>query len=436
MPFTTFLDSAARLFSSSFADREAVKRYQSRRLRRLVRYAGEHVPYYRRRFEQVGLDLERFRGLEDLAALPISSKDDLFDCRPEDLISRKVAADRLYARTTSGSTGRPFTVRCSWWEERFLSALRMQAYWRMGIGPRDKTAQIRFRGRAAGVERGLSFLRRLGLFRTVLLDSSLDPRDIARRLEPLRPDVIRGYANLTSLVADAVLAQDLIVRPRLITVGGDILTAGMRRRISEAFRAPVRETYGSHEFNLLAWECPDSGVLHVCEEGIVLEVVNDGHPVAVGERGEVVATALHSFAQPFIRFRLGDLVTRGAESCRCGLPYSTIRSIEGRIYDRIILPDGRAASPGDVLTHLERSFDWLQQYQLVQVSQALVVLRLVPKSEPPPADLRAVHRLMNEFLGPGVEHRVDLLTAIPLAPGEKYRASMSRVFSNYDDSTQ
>ncbi len=431
MPFGHRLEALQCLGSRGFSDREELLRYQSRRLISLVRHAFENVPYYRRLLKGAGLDPREFRGLPDLGRIPASSKEDLLAVPAEDLVSRRFRTSRLFSRTTSGSTGRPFTVRCSFFEERYLGALRFRVLLKLGMRAGDRVAQIRYREGSPRDAKWALILDRLGLLRITHLSSSLDPADIAHRLQAIQPDVIRGYGNLTTLVADAVQRYGLSIRPRLVTVGGDTLTAGMRQRIAEAFQTPVRETFGSHEFNVLAWECGATNQLHVCEEGVVLEVLRADRPAGLGERGEVVATALHSYAQPFIRFRLGDIATRGPETCACGLPYSTIRSIDGRIYDRILLPDGRAASPGDVLAPLERDYDWLKQYQMVQQTRNLVILRLVPHREPPAEDLQDIGELMERFLGPDVQHRIDLLEEIPLGPGEKFRASISRVFSNY-----
>lgn len=303
----------------------------------------------------------------------------------------------------------------------------------MGVRVTDRVAHITFFKSGVDYGRPPGLLNRGGLFRTVLIDSALSQFEIARRLESLRPDVIRGYSNLTSLVADAIQAEPLTVRPRLVITGGDNLTPAMRDRMVAAFQAPVRQVYGSREVSLAAWECDRSGQLHVCEEAVILEVLRDGRPVEVGERGELVATALHSFAQPFIRYRLGDIVTRGAETCPCGLPYATIQSVEGRIYDRIILPDGRAASPSGILSRVKDGFRWVRQYQLVQERPDLVVLRLVSGEAPAPDDLTRIHQMMAGFLGPGVQHQIDLVDAIALDRTGKVRASMSRVFSNYEE---
>jgi phenylacetate-coenzyme A ligase PaaK-like adenylate-forming protein len=74
--------------------------------------------------------------------------------------------------------------------------------------------------------------------------------------------------------------------------------------------------------------------MHTCDEAALVEVVHDGRPAADGEQGDVVATALHSYAMPFIRYRLGDIVTRGEQSCACGLPFATIGTIQGRMHHR------------------------------------------------------------------------------------------------------
>ena len=436
MSFGKRLEALGLLATKSFSQREGLLRYQSRRLTFLVRYAAENVAYYRRLFEKSGFDPRHFRGLQDLQQIPISSKDDLLSCPPEDLISRRMRVSRLLERTTSGSTGRPFQVRCTRFEERYLSTLRLRIYMKMGLKIGDRVAHIRFLTGASGDESWLRCLGRLGILRITRINSSLSQFEITRRLEEIQPDVIEGYCNLTSITADAAEQMGMRIRPRIVIVGGDVLTPKMRHRIAEAFQTQVRETFGSHECNLMAWECRESGLLHVWEEGVILEIVNDGLPVRVGERGEVVVTALHSFAQPFLRYRLGDIATRGPQTCNCGLPYSTIRSIDGRIYDRIILSDGRAASPGDVLSRLEQKSDWIKQYQMIQESSELVVLRLVPKRIPEAGDLAAIHEMMERFLSPGMQHRIDLLEQIPHDRRGKYRASFSKVFSNYADAPE
>jgi phenylacetate-CoA ligase len=119
----------------------------------------------------------------------------------------------------------------------------------------------------------------------------------------------------------------------------------MRELIEEAFGAPIYDTYASIEFNLLAWQCRQTGGLHTCDDGVVMEIMDGARAVREGEEGEVVGTDLHSYAMPMIRYRLGDIATKGRSPCPCGQPFSTIRSIRGRTIDCFTLPDGRVMHP-------------------------------------------------------------------------------------------
>ena len=91
------------------------------------------------------------------------------------------------------------------------------------------------------------------------------------------------------------------------------------------------------------------GRRHVSDDVVILEVLANGRPAQIGERGEVVATALHSFNMPFIRYRLGDIVTRGKTACNCGRSCSTIESVQGRMNDFFPTADGGTASEYDVI---------------------------------------------------------------------------------------
>lgn len=64
-----------------------------------------------------------------------------------------------------------------------------------------------------------------------------------------------------------------------------------------------------------------------------------------GKSGEVVGTSLNYAAMPFIRYELGDVVTRGPERCACGSPFSTLAVIQGRVVNYFPLPDGRVLHP-------------------------------------------------------------------------------------------
>ena len=158
----------------------------------------------------------------------------------------------------------------------------------------------------------------------------------------MQPDVLEGYATTVAAVADLMTAEDRgRLRLKFIAAGAEPLTPGRRRRIGAGFGARVYDLYGSEEFNLIAAECPQSGLLHFCEGSVLVEVLRDGHPVEAGEEGEAVITALHSYAMPMLRIALGDKVRKGPALCPCGAPFGTLEGVEGREDPLFPLPDGR-----------------------------------------------------------------------------------------------
>jgi len=205
----------------------------------------------------------------------------------------------------------------------------------------------------------------------------------------------------------------------------------MRRQITEAFEAPVFDVYACHEFRVIAWECKDTGELHMCDDCMIVEVLKDGRPATIGERGEIVGTNLHSFAMPFIRYRLGDIVTKGLETCRCGQPFSTIGAIQGRMTDYFSLPGGRLIHPYEIsLLFIDTS--WLRQYQMVQEREDRIILRVVPSTTPTPQELNQLEESVTAVLGQEMEFQLILVHEIQLEPSGKFRVLRSLVKSAYD----
>ena len=237
-------------------------------------------------------------------------------------------------------------------------------------------------------------------------------------------------------VADHLLAMGRDrVRPRIVVVGGEVLTPLVRRRLTDAFGVAPLQTYASHEFPLLGWECRTHGGIHTCDDGAIVEVLRNDRPALPGEEGGVVATNLHAYAMPLIRYRLADLVTRGADQCVCGQPFSVIGAIRGRMIDYFPLPDGRVIHPYQILQTIQPGTDmWIRQCQLLHDRPERIVLRVVPAGTPEPELERRLRGAVLPLLGPGVEFQVRIVDDIPLDAGGKFRHARSLMASTYETS--
>jgi phenylacetate-CoA ligase len=403
--------------------REEILAFQNRRLRRLVRHAWETVPYYRRLFDANGIHPGDIRTVADLPAIPITTKNDLRELPVAETLARGLDPARLATDSTSGATGEPFTTRRTLAERRSTFPFWFRALRSEGLRLADRQAAVRYapgvRKRHAGLHRRVLGL--LGVWRCLEVHCGLPAERIIRSLRRYGPDAITGYAGAINHVAQVILqGNGRAIRPRLVVPGAEMMTDAMRRNISRAFGAPVYENYGCHEFSLVAWQCREAGGYHVCDDALILEVLKDGRPAKIGEPGEVVGTNLHSFAMPFIRYRLNDMVTRGPDTCPCGLPFSTILGIRGRATDYLRLPGGRRLHHLQVIGPLFDTGDWIRRFQFVQEREDRVVLQIIPFGEPDTDRLRRVEIMVRDTLGPDVTFELRLVPRIDLGPGGKY----------------
>ncbi len=412
--------------------REQLVAFQNERVCRLVAHAYRHVPYYRGLFDRHGLKPQDIRTVDDLGAVPITSRSDLQALPVEEIIARNVDPGSLITRSSSGSSGRPFIVRRTWLEERLHGAFRWRALHALGLRASDKICYVMGTWNTQGQDQlAKRILDTLGMARRKVIDALQPPEDIVQALQKFRPTVVGGYPGVLARIAQTVNREALrSLRLRFVNPGGEVLTPLMRQQIQDGFSAPVYETYGSIEFYLLAWECQTTGEYHSCDDGLIIEVLRDGVPAAEGERGELVGTDLHSFAMPLIRYQLGDVVTKGGQTCRCGQPFSTIRSIQGRMIDYFVLPGNRVVHPYEFGV---RNVSWIREFQVTQERLDSIVMKVVPFHTPSTQEMAALVHPVIALLGSDVQFQVVLIPKIPREANGKFRVYRSHIRSAYDE---
>jgi phenylacetate-CoA ligase len=411
--------------------------WRDKRAAFLVRYAARHVPYYRELFRDHGLDPESFHSIDDLQRIPVTNKADLKERPIEELISDEYDPANLKSYSTSGSSGIPMKILRSWFDDRCLNLFWMKHLPSQGVRPRDRIATLSaVRGPSAErilIQRALNAL---GLFRNTKISNLLPVAEILKTLEACRPHRLMGYPGALLRIGEAHRNSRVSnFAPDSVHTFGEVLTPDLRERLSACFNAPVYDIYGSYEFGMAAFECGQSGVYHVGDESVHLEVLKDGVPVGEGENGVLVGTNLLVTAMPFIRFNIGDLVTRGPARCPCGESTSTITNLRGRMLDMFPLPDGREIHPYEItLKLLAARLSSVSQYQLTQETAHSIVLTIVPASpDIQPSHFQAYRDQIASFLGPEINFEIRLVDHIDFEKSGKFRVSRSKVKSNYDE---
>ena len=115
----------------------------------------------------------------------------------------------------------------------------------------------------------------------------------------------------------------------------------------------------------MSWQCRRAKEYHINADAILVEFLNDGVPVSTGEVGEIVVTSLYNKAMPLVRYRSSDAGRPSDGICDCGCNLPTMKVVDGKMLDFLVLPDGKLVSP-----HVPKKallfVSGIQRFQIVQ----------------------------------------------------------------------
>jgi phenylacetate-CoA ligase len=409
---------------------EVVQARQWGAIRQILRHAYETVPFYRRRFEELGLHPSDVRSFEDYARLPVLTKQDI-RANADALLSDRFDKKTLHRKTTSGSTGTALEVFVDDAAHQLKRAcvLRSDEWsgWRLGervalVWGNPDYLQRGWRGRL----RNALLERRTYLDTLKISDDALGR--FANELVRRPPSLLFGHAHSVYLFA-AYLRQHGItaISPRGIITSAMVLHSWQRRVIEDVFRRPVTNRYGCEEVSLIACECERHQGLHVNADGIYLEILKDGWPVPPGEQGQVHVTDLSNRAMPLLRYQVGDLAVLSNRRCVCGRGLPLLERIEGRVADYVVTPGGELISGISLTENFALKVPGVAQFQLVQETAHQFVFRLVRGPGFGEASLDRLRELVRVTFGTDVGYRCEFLDRIPAEASGKYRFCISRV---------
>ena len=414
--------------SIPYAPRAYIERLRDARVRSIVRYAAQTVPFYREAFRKLNLDPREIRTAHDLARLPLVEKDDLRR-DPEAFVSTSRAGRRAIPFETSGSTGSRVRIL----HDR-ASLLANIAY-----GERERAVITRILGRGSGYREvrlayaGGTLDKVYAFYRDWTWIPARPDRLELQVTEPLarnaeaidryRPDILFGYGSYLHAIARAVAAGRLsLERPKLVIYAAEPLSPAARREVEDALGAPVISRYTAVEAFKIAYLCEQRAGFHVHEDLAHLRIVDDdGRDVRDGDTGVVVLSNLVNRGTVLLNFRTTDLSRWSDERCECGRTQRLLAEIDGRVEDLLELPNGQVVHPRGVWGVLKPHPEVLG-YQLVQREPARFVLKLVMATAGDYARLAPqLARDMEAALGPGMAVEAEACAAVPREAGGKVR---------------
>ncbi len=433
-----YFELLTELSRTQWYDSRALADLQAEKLRRLVHYSYEHVPYYRTLFDDLGIGPAAIQTPDDLRKLPLLEKKDLQD-------QGQALRSRLYLDhpgvelfQSSGTTGKPVKV---WVDSDCLQAEKAFTW---------------LHRRWVGVEVGDLAAAFVG-FPLVPLRQSSPPfwvhdrsenrimyslqhlsRDhmphYAESLARSAPRFIYGYPTAIYLVAQHLNEKGICdVRPRGVFTASETLMPHQRVEMEAAFGCPVMDWYGASEMIANIVQC-EKGSYHIKSEyGVVEALRHDGSPAGPGEVADLVGTGLNNMAMPLLRYRVGDQIILREGTCACGRGGPLAERISGRIEDVVITPGGHWLTRLDFIF---KGLDRVEEAQLVQDSPGELMIRVVRKPGYRNEDEKAILANLRERLGNEMKLTIQYLDRIPRTRSGKFRFVVSRVTLDSRDSRQ
>ncbi len=361
-----------------------LRRHQFRQLTRLVSHAFNTVPYYREHLRAWGIDGRWKLTPQSFAAgLPIMTRAEV---QQGGAAFHSAKLPEAHGKTgdtfTSGSTGRPLkTVKTGLSEMVWQAVTLRENLWHRDL--RGKLAIIKIVDGTYGDYPAGGEYENWGRFASQVFETgpscmlhvSTKTHEQVEWLLRMDPDYIYTLPANAQALAQYCLAEGIAFPAlRQVATFSDLLRPEARAACREAWGVPVADTYSSAEIGYIALQCPDSENYHIQSESVYVEIIDEaGRTCAPGEVGRVIATPLHNFAMPLLRYHSGDLAEVGECGCGRGLP--VIRRIMGRTRSTVTLPTGEQLYPS--FQDLLIDFAMVRQFQIRRFERDSIEVRLV-----------------------------------------------------------
>ncbi|MEN6407642.1 MAG: phenylacetate--CoA ligase [Thermoguttaceae bacterium] len=404
---------------SDFLPHDALRQLQSSRLRDVVRRAYDHVTLYRTRMDQLGVRPDQIRGVEDVARLPLTIKNDLRDTYPFGMFASPMH-DVVRLHASSGTTGKPIVAAYTQsdldvWANTILRSLLSFGFHKGDI-VQNAYGYGLFTG-GLGIHYGIEAL---GAAVLPISGGNTDRQIMLMRDFGVTAVCCTPSYFLHILDRAEEIGVDLRELPlRVGCFGAEPWTDAMRRRIEAAADIRAFDIYGLTEIigPGVAAECSEQNGLHVFEDHFYPEIIDPDtlEPLPDGAEGELVITTLSKQAMPMLRYRTRDITSIHVESCPCGRTIRRIHRVSHRSDDMFIVR-GVNVFPSQIETALLGVEGALPHYQIL-LTRHQDLDHIEVRVEVTPAAFSDRVGVMEELRGKisrAIEHTIGLRTSVRL----------------------
>ena len=322
-------------------DREQLREIQSKRLVKIVDYVYHNTPFYRSKFQEMGLVPEDIKSIDDIAKLPFTDKLDLRDNYPFGLAAVPMSQIvRIHA--SSGTTGKPVVVLYTRRDLAMWAESISRAFTAYGAS-KDDIFQISYGyGLFTGGLGAHDGAQNIGA--SVIPISSGNTQKQITLMHDFGATVLCCTPSYAQFLGEAMNESDWKrdeFKLRIGAFGAEPWTENMRVILEETLGIKAYDIYGLSEVAGpgVGFECECQHGTHLNEDYFYPEIVNPetGEPLPEGSFGELCFTHLTKEGMPLLRYRTHDLTALHYDKCDCGRTLVRMDRILGRCDDMLII---------------------------------------------------------------------------------------------------
>ena len=414
---------------------EENKKIQQKKLYKLIKYAGQNIPYYKRFIKEHNIRFSEDTIFEDIKKFPILTKDIIRN--NFDKLYKFRDNTYYYRNTSGGSTGEPviFYQDSNYFSWNAATKIFFDEWAGRKIGEPIVKLWGSLRDILEGGQGFKGYLRQQFSGVTTLSAYRMSAKNIykyVKRINNIKPCLILAYTSSMDELARSIQKQHLsIYSPKAIMTSAGVLYPEVRARIERVFQAPVFNRYGSREVGDIACNCEKNQGLHIIPNIHYIEILdNQGKEAKPGETGEIAVTLLTSYTMPLIRYKIGDIGMFSGKSCSCGRGLPLLERVKGRIRSMFRNKEGNVID-GGVFIRLFFFRDYIQQYQVIQEAIDYISINLVlidkTKLKDLDKDSKEINQVIWKVMGNETKIKYNIVDEIKPSSSGKYMYIFSRV---------
>lgn len=425
---TRILPALKLLQESQYWNEEQMYNYRLLKLQQLVQYSYKHVLYYTELFDVHGISPDVIKTLDDIKKIPILTKE-LARVNQKKLVADNVNFKYIKKGKTGGTTGVPLLIYKDTNDRSFAWASYYRWYDWMGIKKEDKVLSLwgaktvlktKIKDNIFGNVK--DWIQNSKTINTFSLNADTLPKIYAKIMK-YNPALIKGYLSTLILLAKFMQANKLHPNNNLKAISSttETLLPMYRTLLQKVFYVPIYDQYGCGENSAVSFECGKHNGLHVNEEHVLVECMDENNDDVLEKKGRLIITSLDNFVMPFIRYENGDMATLHETKCSCGVNSQLMSSIDGRTIDTVTLKNGSKVHGvffTDLLYEVGITTDNISRFQIFQYNSGAIDFKLETKNS---LSENLLHKLESETLRFVNSVNITLVDYIPNEHNGKFK---------------